>query len=557
MTNTSSNSTNSVVSGLGRPPCLKGMFCEGRITCYPKLAWRPISFQPHFEPENAQNPGVVVLVLSVLISLIVTATSHAGIFIEPYLQNPQTDGMTVLWWTDNSQASSQIEYGQGNYDTTASASNEYVSSLGKYKHEVTISGLSAESSYDYRVNSGGTLSGAYALSTMKNRSSNFRISVLGDGRTDNTTVLSRHRTVLNQAADRGSDIIFEAGDMVYSGSAAHWENLYRQVLTSSASSSTVASRIPFHTAVGNHEIYDGSYPGGNLTTSMARYKALMSNPANGSINSDWEERYYSIKYGAATFIILDANNTSDNGLDNHDYLNDGDTPDWEPGSEQHIWMVNELQKAQNDGAFTFVMMHPSPYSSGVHGDPNDSQRGIELRVLDPIFRQYGVDAVLASHDHLVEHSLTGPSGFESGMDVTDPDNLNYITMGNSGQASRGADTGWETWMDITGNNSAPFYTTYFYGWAGNDSLASSLDINFINQQDGTWRADFQIVRSDGNTFDPFSLVRTEVTASISGDANRNGFVDEADAAVLAQLANPQRRYLGHGRLQRRLCGERY
>lgn len=453
--------------------------------------------------------------IGVLFPAVFAAMSHAQIYIEPYLQNPKTDGMTILWWTDTSEPSSQIEYGPG-YADIAAASNEYVPSMGKWRHEATLGGLDAESSYDYRVRSGTLLSGAYTFKTVKKRNSDFRVGVLGDGQTDNTDIISRHRTVLNQAADLGADLIFEAGDLVQSGSTDHWGRLYREILTSSDSTSTVASRIPFHAAVGNHEIYDGAYPGGNLTTSMARYKALMSNPDNGSTNPDWKERYYSIKYGVATFIVLDLNNTSDDALDNHNYLNDGDTPDWEPGSEQYNWMTNELRKARDDGAFTFVMFHPAPFSRGVHGDPGDSQRGYELRTLDPVFRQYGVDAVLASHDHMVEHCLTGPAGFETEMDLTDPDNLNYITMGNSGDSSRTADSGWENWMDITGNNAAPFYTTYFYRWGGNNALASFIDMNFINLQNGTWRVDFEIVRSDGQTFDAFSLVRTDNGLSSRG-----------------------------------------
>lgn len=481
-----------------------------------------------------------VVGLGIVISLALAAIprgAEASIYIEPYLQNPQTDGMTVLWWTDGSEPDSRIEFGRGNYDTTAAASNEYVPSMGKYLHEVTLGGLSVETSYDYRVNSGGTLSGAYTFNTVKSRDSDFRVGILGDGRTDNATVLARHRAELGAAADRGSDLIFEAGDMVYDGSAYHWGELYRKVLTSSASTSTVASRIPYHTVVGNHEIYVSGvgYPGGNKDTAMARYKALMANPDNGSVTPDWQERYYTIKYGVATFIVLDANNTSDDALDNHDVLNDGDTPDWEPGSEQYNWMVSELQQAQEDGAFTFVLYHPSAYSRGVHGTDDPAinyQRGYELRTLDPLFRQYGVDAVIASHDHMVEHCLTGPPGFEARMDVTDPNNLNYFTMGNSGEASRGAQTGWENWMDITGNNAAPFFTTYFYHWAGDDSLTSSIDINFVNLHDGTWRADFLIVRSDGDMYDPFSLIRADIHTLIPGDLDGNDAVGSGDLDIV-------------------------
>ncbi len=431
-------------------------------------------------------------------------------YIEPYLQAPKQDGMTILWWTNSSQPNSSVEYGLGNYNNTVAASNDYVSSMNLYKHEVKLNGLSTETTYNYRVQSGSTLSNSYTFKTAINRSSNFRFALLGDGRTDNSTVISRHKHMVDMAGDRGADFIIEAGDQVKAGTASHWNTLYRNIVTNSAGGSSYGSKIPYMTAVGNHEIWDGSsYDSGNLTTSMARYKAFMANPSNGSSNPNWNERYYSFKYGAATFIVLDLNNTSSNSYDNHDYLPDGSTPDWEPGSEQYNWMVNQLQQAQQDSAFTFVIAHPSPYSRGVHGSPSDTQRGYQLRALDPVWRQYGVDAVLTSHDHTVEHCLTGPAGFENDMDVNDPNNLNYLVMGNSGYSSRYAEDGWNTWMDIEGNDGPPYYTKYFYSWAGNDSLSSFWDVNIVNEGNNLWRADFQVVRSDGQIFDPFSIERTD------------------------------------------------
>ncbi len=462
--------------------------------------------------------GSIVFLYGVSVFLICSTTPTFALhYIEPYLQSPTTDSMTILWWTDSSQPNSYVDYGIGSYSNTVTASNDYVSQLGLWKHEVKITGLSAQTTYNYRTRSGSAYSGEYTFQTAINRSSNFRVAVLGDGRTDNSTVIDRHRYILNKAARLNPNLIFEAGDMVYNGSDYHWKRLFREVLTKSNSTSTVASRIPYHTAVGNHEIYDGGYAGGNLTTSMARYKALFANPDNGSSNSNWKERYYTIKYGVATFIVLDLNNTSNDAYDNHDYLNDGDTPDWEPGSEQYNWMVNQLQQAQDDSAFTFIIAHPSPYSRGVHGDPSDSQRGYELRTLDSVFRQYGVDAVLTSHDHTVEHCLTGSSGYESEMDVTDPDNLNYIVMGNSGYSSRYADSGWEDWMSIHGDGNPPYYTTYFYSWAGDSTKTSFLDINFVNEGENTWRADFRIVRNDDNVYDSFSLERRD--AGLAADWN--------------------------------------
>jgi hypothetical protein len=285
--------------------------------------------------------------------------------------------------------------------------------------------------------------------------------------------------------------------------------------------------------VGNHEIFGGvgNYSSGGLADTMPRYQVLVSTPANADPDPRWRERYYCLKYGPITVIVLDANNTSDDALDNHRDIPDGRSPDWQPGSEQNNWLIRQLKRAQTDASFTIVMSHPSSYIRGVHGtDDNpgiDYQTGYELRVLDPIFRRYGVDAVIQGHDHMVEHCVTGPRGWWSqpgAFDknhpahaawLNDPSHLNYITMGNSGEGSRVAVPGWQNWMDI--NNVVPaapvgtFYTDYFYDWGGQEQMSSYLDLQ-LAKTGNQWAATFTIVRRDDATgniteFDRFVLTR--------------------------------------------------
>ena len=90
----------------------------------------------------------------------------------------------------------------------------------------------------------------------------------------------------------------------------------------------------------------------------------------------------------------------------------------------------------------------------------------------------------------VEHCLTGPEGFHQQMDVGDPNNLNWFVQGNSGHSSRLAQEGWESWMDILGNDADPNYSVYFYDWAGDDTLSSFLDVDITYQGYGLWRASF-------------------------------------------------------------------
>lgn len=444
-----------------------------------------------------------------------------GIYIQPYLQNVTPTKVTIQWWTPDESPGSRVEYGEG-YAVRALAQSAFVNSVGRYLHRTVLTGLRPQTAYPYRVRSGAHVSGGYHFRTAVRRSSGFKVVFLGDGRTDDDAVIRRHRRTTRLALRRRPNLAFHLGDMVRSGNQMHWDRFWRRVATASDRRDPgvpFASQVPYHFVLGNHEIYDRlvlenfGYGHGNLTTTVARYQAYVDNPANGSRKAAWEERYYAVELGVATFIALDANNTSHRRHDNHAYLPDGSSPDWHPGSEQFQWLLGRLKKARMRSAFTFVLMHPSPFCRGAHGSPDGKQSGFQLRALDSLFRAYGVDAVITAHDHMVERSLTGPSGYERAMDHADPANLNYIVMGNSGQSARQAAAGWKRWMSVDGA-SAIHSSVYFYGWGGTDRT-SFLELTIEPAGRGTWRAGFRVVRDDGAELDPFSLVREDPTAPVT------------------------------------------
>ncbi len=441
----------------------------------------------------------------------------AAFWVLPYLQNPSPTGMTVLWWTHVSQRKSFVEHGVTELDTQTPATNEYVEEMDKWLHEATLTALTPETPHLYRVRSGDAVSDSYQFRTAKQRHSSVKFSILGDGRTDDSHVIARHRSMVAKAAS--SDLIFELGDIVEYGSVDHWGRFLRRIMTATDAAdpgATTGSTVPYHLVVGNHEIANlPQYPPGDadyydLTVdSMERFKAIVAHPSNGSTDSRWDERYYVLTYGAVTFVVLDANNTSDDKLDNHDFLHDGSTPDWEPGSEQYRWLKAQLADAREQSVMTVVLSHPSPYSSGVHGTSekrNDTQRGHELRALDPLFREYGVDAVISSHDHLAERSLVGLGPLR---DAGDERNINYFVVGNSGSVSRQAQKGWEKWMSVNGDDQAPFFRQWHYDWAEDDRYASMLEMELINNADGTWTATFRVRRNDDAVFDEFSIERRD------------------------------------------------
>lgn len=484
----------------------------------------------------SRSSSVVGCCLLTVLTLACTR-DRGQLWVQPYLQNPGPDSMTILWWTNESRPGSYIEYGEEALDTVAAATNLYVETMDKWSHEVTLTALKPEARYKYRARSGDLVSDGYTFRAAKSRDSDLLLSFLGDGRTDDDAVIARHRKLVEMAAT--SDLIFEVGDVVFDGSVEHWGRFLRRILTASDAEdpgAATGSTVPYQLVVGNHEI--GLLPPGMSEDeatdwdyfhqpfeTMLRFKAIVSNPPNGAANEAWEERYYTLRYGCVTFIVLDANNTSDDAFDNHDPLSDGTTPDWQPGSDQYQWLIEQLERAQSESSFTFVLFHPSPYSRGEHGTPDrekDTQRGHELRTLQDVFLDYGVDAVITSHDHLVEYNLDGPDGFESRMDADDPRHIHHFVIGNSGHSARGAGDGWEQWMSVRKNGKPPYHTVWFYTWENQDERCSFVKVSVANNGDGSWTASFSVVRDDGETFALSSIRRRDPQAASPAPPGSSG-----------------------------------
>lgn len=468
-----------------------------------------------------------IVIISVLFFVVgsLSAEEKTDTVIGPYLQNISSDAVTIIWWTDLSfkNGTSKVEYSKASeserlFTSIASEEDAEVTAMeGLYKQQARLDSLEPGISYTYcTVNGDGQniiKSDQISFSLVPNNPIEFSFVLIGDGQPGTKDVAEKYRNTFFAAKKEAPDIVFCTGDEVDQGAQGQWEIFLRDIICSNGSGTGIASTIPIQMVVGNHEIYEkdqGGYPGGNLSTAMKRFKAICDNPDNESSNDQWKERYYAFGYGPSYFIILDANNTSSDEYDNHEYLGDGETPDWEPGSEQYNWMIEQLKYAKTKYPFTFVLFHPAPFSRGIHGAPREPQTGHKLRVLDPIFRKYRVDAVFTGHDHIVERSVTGPGAFFKKYDrgMQDPrtwrdeNNLNYLIQGNSGHSSRSAPAGWQSWIDITGNDNKPFYTAYYFGdiyelegWEGDPSYTSFNNVDIAwNTERQSWRAVFKTVR---------------------------------------------------------------
>jgi hypothetical protein len=187
--------------------------------------------------------------------------------------------------------------------------------------------------------------------TLPNRPDTLKFAVIGDSGTGSS---SQHRVAQQLWASHAKypyEFVVMLGDNLYGGSDERdfkkkFEEPYQPILD---------AKIKFYASLGNHD-----------SSNQSLYKLF-------NMNGD---RYYSFSPKAGVrFFALDSN-----------YM---DKP-------QLQWLEKQLAGSGSDWKIAFFH-HPIYSSGGRHGSD------LQLRtLLEPLFLKYGVDLVLAGHEHFYE-----------------------------------------------------------------------------------------------------------------------------------------------------------
>lgn len=147
----------------------------------------------------------------------------------------------------------------------------------------------------------------------------------------------------------------------------------------------------FFPSLGNHD-----WPFEDEEESIGAYKQYFNLPGDGYVSSSGHERYYDFVLGNIHFFALNSNFQEPHGS----------TAD----STQAEWLQEAL--ARSTAEFQIAYFHHPPYNSGNgHGDQEHMQWP---------FKEWGVDAVLAGHEHIYERLMI--------------DGLPYFTNGVGGSS---------------------------------------------------------------------------------------------------------------------------
>ena len=441
------------------------------------------------------------LLLAVLFSVIIKpdfVTAENVFRVYPYIQNPAPDAITIMWFTEQNISGSVSYSAENDHEKKISSTPERAESLAypawenstffggnapaaPFRHKIRLTGLNPNTTYSYIVHQ-NSIEFKSTFKTAPVENSSIRFIVYSDSETepestgkfadwaDPTDPNSGRDYLLDQTQgyannlevirSRKPDFVFISGDLVESGGEQRdWDEFWLHN-TNANPELNLAGSIPLLAAPGNHEYYEGpalgQYNQPGSENAINRFRTYFDFPVNNASVKEHENRYYSLNYGPIAVISLDVSNGSPSKSE-HDtnfYLlgetdpDGGHSPAFNNSTEQYLWLENKLKHAQANSIFTFVFFHHVPYSVGPHGWPTgvgdgfDNQSGVPVRSLTPLFMKYGVDAVFAGHDEILERSeLHGieiqPGGIESSH------TLHFYDVGIGGDGLRGPQEGLE------------------------------------------------------------------------------------------------------------------
>ena len=311
-----------------------------------------------------------------------TAQPEQGhIFLaKPYLQNPASDGMSIMWIT-NKLCYSWVEYGEGdNLNLKAHETKDGLVSAYNRVNCVKLETLKPATRYSYKcVSKEITDFQPYKLSYGESISSEVFSFTTPDPKADTASWL-----VMNDIHDRpGSfahlvnlngtdpyDFVFFNGDMF------DYQTNEQQIIDHMLAPciESFASKTPFLFVRGNHETR------GKFARELQSYFSNIDN-----------QYYFSFQAGPVFNIVLD---TGEDKEDTHPvYAGIVDFDGYR--RKQAHWLEKQMQStAFKKAKFRVVMMHiPHYYSGDAHGTLHCRE------LFAPLFDKYKIDLFIAGHTH--------------------------------------------------------------------------------------------------------------------------------------------------------------
>jgi calcineurin-like phosphoesterase family protein/purple acid phosphatase-like protein len=311
--------------------------------------------------------------------------------------------MSVSWATDTTVRHPRLQLGtpHGGFGRVIEAQTrgytDGQNGVATVTQHARLDGLHPDSDYLYEVVHDGATPIRGAFRTAPVGRVPFRFTSFGDLGSGNP-IWSKSSinaiTAIHQVERFNPTVHLLNGDLSYANvnqanQPAVWTDFMNNMMVS-------ARNRPWMPALGNHEV-----EAGNGALGYNSYLARFDLPDN---HSGYRGNWYSFQVGSVLFISLDNNDVV--------YANDGGQ---DPNTLQALyirgyshgaqtaWLRRTLAAARTDRSVDWIVayMHQPAISSSSSGSGGDL--GIRQQFME-LFYEYGVDLVLAGHDHDYERS---------------------------------------------------------------------------------------------------------------------------------------------------------
>ena len=330
--------------------------------------------------------AVVIGILSWSLALFATTIVHG-----PRIGLVTQSAATIYWDTDTAGT------GSVSWGTTSSYGSSLAETSSVTNHRLTISGLSASTTYHYKVTTGGVSSADYTFSTAVPVGTDFTFITMADSRGNSASAdqqglpQSFINIITREVAAHASFALF-GGDMFYGSSTqATQQILYDKF---KIATDPLAHTTPFLVAVGNHEMNFTSYSTINM------FNQEFAQPQTGP--SGYPGTVFSFDWGNSHFVIVDTChvNTSSNcggGTNNCMYYMFDDMLNW---------LDSDLASAQSRGVrHIFVMGHSHAYADASWTLNYMGNYPTQRDKFWTILANHKVDAYICGHIHEFHDNL--------------------------------------------------------------------------------------------------------------------------------------------------------
>lgn len=425
----------------------------------------------------------------------------------PYLQMGGQNSITIQW-RSNVPSNSRVEIGTsfGIYPTVFSDAASLTN------HSVSVTGLTADTKYYYRVGSSTTMGAAdvdkfFTTLPLPNTTRKIRIAAFGDcGRNDNsfqTLTLSRYTSYLTANGIDAPDAWLLLGDNAYNnGTETEYTNNFF-----SAYGSSILKNHKLYPTPGNH---DYEQLPSRQNDHAVPYYSIFTMPTAGQLGgvSSGSEAWYSFDIGDVHFLALDSY-----GLENS-----GTTRIYDTTGAQALWVKADL--AANTKKWTIAYWHHPPYTKGNHNSDSETElvriRENFIRILE----RNGVDMIVCGHSHLYERSYLLNGYYKSnpaGSALSELDfNINTHTASqSSGQYNGSANSCPYVYQSGKYQHGAVYVVAGSSGADGGIQTGYPHNAFPYSQDDGGMfyfevdnnRLDAKFIRRDGVVADQFTIMK--------------------------------------------------